>query len=193
MNQGVIVIGPFKIGKSTVTRELHWKLDWPLHFLDAHPEFYFQQENFETIYPRGFTIWDQISSEFQPYNAIAVDRFFSEFSETEEDHIFDIGGTQSVYEDDKLLRRVEEIFVPYDVVLLLPSSDQERSMEFMRNRIMDVKRRRAKNWTDEQIDLVVKHGVCSSSNQRLAKIVVHTMNKTPVAIGDEICQRLNLI
>ena len=88
--------------------------------------------------------------------------------------IIDFGASNSVYDDKKLLARVERVLAPYpNVILLLPSPDMDELAKISRDRLTRKLTNEGREFTDELFELnetFVKH----SANHRLAKLVIYT-------------------
>ena len=111
---------------------------------------------------------------WKPFEAYAVERLLSEHH----DCVIDYGAGHSVYEEDALFARVQQVLAPYgNIVLLLPSSDLEESIRILHDR----------NGAPPpgEFDLNA-HFVKHHSNRDLAKIVVYTEGKTPEQTCEEI-------
>jgi hypothetical protein len=94
--------------------------------------------------------------------------------------IFDLGATQSVYEDDNLFEQVRDVFAPYPhVILLMPSPDLDESI-----RILNERNPYAASDQWEVNEHLVRH----HSNYDLAKCIIYNKDKTPEETCDEALQ-----
>ncbi|MFS0782568.1 shikimate kinase [Bacillus sp. 1P06AnD] len=184
MQNEIILIGPICSGKSSVGEIISAKLGWPQYSMDDirfryYKEIGYSQEDQNRIRSKeGYRAMYQY---WKPFEAHAVKRFLEEHK----GGVHDFGAGHSVYEDDLLFGQVKHTLEPYrNVVLLLPSSDQERTIDILENRLKLV--------TDNQevFDLN-KHFVEHPSNYELAKHIVYTEGNTAEETAAEvirICQ-----
>ena len=173
----IILIGPMGAGKTTIGALLAEKLNIPQVSMDNLRWDYYNEINYNS--EKGKQLLEQDGFEalyryWKPFEAYAVERILADHDNC----VIDLGGGHSVYEDEALFTRVETAFEPYDnVILLLPSSDLDRSVKILRERVdyeIDT--------TFDVFELFTKH----PSNQKLAKHVVYTEGKTPQETCTEI-------
>ncbi len=113
---------------------------------------------------------------WKPFEAHTVERFLSEHK----DCVIDFGAGHSVYEDDFLFQRVQQILMPYaNVILLLPAADLNESIQILNERNDYV--------SDGKLN-INEHFVRHPSNYELAKFTVYTKAKTPEETCNEILQ-----
>ncbi|UCJ13977.1 MAG: hypothetical protein JWS08_09770 [Phormidium sp. PBR-2020] len=68
---------------------------------------------------------------WKPFEAHAVERLLSDHKNC----VIDFGAGHSVYEDNSLFQRVQRVLAPYpNIVLLLPSSDLNESVQILNER-----------------------------------------------------------
>lgn len=177
MSSEIILIGPIGTGKSTLGRLLAEKLGLPRCSMDDLRWDYYKEIGFdETVqneigaqegFPGVYRYW-------KPFEAHAVERLLAEHHNC----VIDFGGGHSVYEDDALFARIQQILAPYpNVVLILPSPDLDESVRILRER----KGEGVADGFDFHEHFVKHH-----SNHDLAKLVVYTQGKTPEETRDEI-------
>lgn len=189
MNSTVILIGPLGAGKTTVGLLLAERLGLPYCSVDRVRWAYYQEVGYDDALASRIAASDQgiqgVMRYSKPFEARMVELVLA-------DHhgIIDFGASNSVYDDEEQLARVERALAPYpNVVLLLPSPDMDESAEILRNRLTQKLTNEGREFTDVLFELnetFVKH----SANRRLAKLVIYTKNKTPEAICDELVQKL---
>ncbi len=93
--------------------------------------------------------------------------------------VIDFGAGHSVHENDAHFARVAAALAPYpNVVLLLPSGDQDEALRVLHER-------RQFTPDPDRLDLNA-HFLTHPSNQRLAKQAIYTDARTP----DETCQQI---
>lgn len=118
---------------------------------------------------------------WKPFEAHAVERFLLEHK----DCVIDFGAGHSVYEDDSLFQRVQQALMLYtNIVLLLPSSDLNESVQILNERNEYV--------PDGNLN-INEHFVRHPSNYELANFTVYTKAKTPDETCNEILQLVGAI
>ena len=177
MRSSIILIGPIGVGKSTIPGLLAKKLNLPRRSMDEFRWDYYA----EIGYDKGIAKQRHETEGFwglyrywKRFEAYAVERLLSEHSHC----VIDFGAGHSVYEDDELLQRVQQVLAPYpNVVLLLPSPNWDESVEILNARTGYV--------SDGQPN-INGHFVRHHSNYTLAKFTVYGNGRTPEEICDEI-------
>jgi adenylate kinase family enzyme len=181
MNSEIILIGPIGSGKSTLAELLYLRTMLPHRSMDLLRWKYFDEIGYDREIAHERYVSDGIWGLYRywkPFEAYAVKRAFEDFSEC----IFDFGASQSVYEDETLFEQVRGLFTPYPhVILLLPSSDIEESIQILHDRNRYASR---EQWA------VNEHFVRHHSNYDLAKYTAYTRDKTPEETCDEVLEWL---
>ena len=186
MNPTIILIGPLGIGKSTVGRLLAKKLGLPQCSLDDVRWGYFEEIDYDKelaarLFQTGKDIPEKLSYS-KPFEVHAIERALADHSHS----VIDFGASNSVYEEEALLTRVEEALEPYpNVILLLPSADPDESAQILSARLTQIVKAKGEEINHELFELneyFIKH----LSNHRLAKSVIYTKGNTPEEICDEI-------
>lgn len=177
MKNDIILIGPVGAGKSTIGKLLSEYLKMPQASLDDERWLIYKEIGYDFEYA------DQLMEEegfmglykyWKPFEAHSVERVLELYPS----HIHDFGAGQSVYEDEVLFKRVEEMLKPYpNIVLLLQSKDKVKSLDILFER---------SKFPFNEIFLD------SPSNEKLAKFVVYTEDKTPEETCKEIINNLVL-
>lgn len=102
-------------------------------------------------------------------------------------HILAFGGGHSVYENEELFDKVYNILKNYKhIFLLLPSKNNEISLEILNKRLLKL--------TDnkdafELNEYLINH----KSNEKLAKHIIYTQNKTIEEVAEEVISISNLV
>jgi len=179
MKSEILLIGPIGSGKTTIAELLYMRTMLPHRSMDLLRWAYFDEIGYDRITAReeyikgGF--WG-LYHYWKPFEAYAVKRMLGDYREC----VFDFGGSQTVYEDDKLFEQVRDLFAPYPhVVLLMPSPDPVESMQILHAR---------NDYASDEQMLVNEHFVRHHSNYDLAKYIVYTKDKTPEQTCDEVLQ-----
>ena len=177
MNSEIILIGPIGSGKTTIAELLYSRTMLPHRSMDLLRWKYFEEIGYdrhiasEKFSEGGF--WEMYRY-WKPFEAYAVKRLLEDFNEC----VFDLGASHSVYEDDELFERVRELLDPYPhVILLMPSQDQDESIE-----ILNARNDYA---TDAQRE-VNEHLIRHHSNYAIAKFTAYTEGKSPEETTDEV-------
>ncbi|MBD0343384.1 MAG: AAA family ATPase [Coleofasciculus sp. Co-bin14] len=183
MISDIILIGPIGAGKSTVGKLLAEKLRLPQCSMDSLRFNYYKEIGYDE------NLAKQIREEkglielywyWKSFEAYAVERLLSEHSNC----VIDFGAGHSVYEDDQMFARIQQVLAPYNnIVLMLPSPDLEDSLQILNER--------RGTFVNNDFDLN-KHFLEHYSNFNLAKIVVYTKDKSPEQTCNEILNLLQL-
>lgn len=174
----IVLIGPVRTGKSTLSRLLSDKLGWPHVPLDELRWGYYREIGYDDTLAKTFRQQGGFLAlvlYWQLFDAHAIERVLSEHR----DCIFDFGAGAGASESLESLARVQLALAPYpNVFLILPSSDIEESLDILNARDVHPP-------ADLQFDLN-RHFLERGVYQRLAKQTVYTKNKSPEEIRDEI-------
>jgi shikimate kinase len=179
----IIIIGPIAAGKSTLGHLLSEKLNLPHCPMDSVRWEYYDEIGYDEELAKQIREKDGFLGVYRywkPFEAHAVERILSEHDNC----VIDFGAGHSVYEDDKLFARIQQILAPYEnIVLILPSPDLDESVQILNERNGGV--------VSGEVDFN-EHFVKHHSNHDLAKIVVYTKGKSPEETRDEIIGLLKL-
>jgi len=186
----IILIGPYGVGKGTLAKLLSQKLGWSRYSLDEKSEYYLKERpDYEELQDKR-NDWGLLSPEWQQYDAYVVERSVTEISKSEENCVVDFGAGHSVYEDEEILARVQQILAPHSVVLILPSRDNKESLGILLERTR--KRGRLTTYSDEQINEFNRRFIQCNSNYILADFIVYAKGKSPEDMCEEILRKLSI-
>jgi hypothetical protein len=181
----VILIGPMKVGKSTVAKLLAARLGLPRRPLDKNRWDYYREIGFDESYARSLAAGGSLKAAMdycKPFEVHAVERHLAECR----DGVVDFGAGYSVQDDPVLSERLRQALLPHpNVVLLLPCLDAERSIACLNERV-DPDR------VDAQLRDLNAHYVRHPANRSLAKACVYTLGKTPEETCEEILRALGI-
>lgn len=177
----ILMIGPVGTGKSTLSTLLAEKLQVPHIWLDKLRWAYYKEIGYDEALAAEIRANEGMFGLFRywsPFHAHAVERALADYNEG----IIDFGGGHSVYDDDTLFARVQQVMAPFkNVVLVLPSPDKEESFQILRQRGDNIFRTMYD--ADDQITR-------DFFSYDLAKLTVYTEGKTPEETCEEISSRL---
>jgi hypothetical protein len=172
----VVLIGPINVGKSTVGGLLAERLGRPQLSIDAVRYDYYkeigwsEEEQGRIGAAEGFL---GVYRYWKPFEIHAVERALAEHRGS----VIDFGAGHSVYEDPALFARAAAALAPFrNVVLLLPSPDDDESAAILRERT-----------TAKLGGVELNRFLVTSPELRgLATLTIYTDGKTPEETADAI-------
>jgi shikimate kinase len=185
MNKTIILIGPMCAGKSSVAKKLSdiTGLPW-CEMDDVRFEYYkeigFTREKEKEVFQKNGL--KGVLNYWKPFEAHSVKRILEDYP----NHIIAFGGGHSVYENEELFDKVYNILKNYKhIFLLLPSKNNEISLETLNKRLSKL--------TDnkdafELNEYLINH----ESNEKLAKHIIYTQNKTIEEVAKEVISISNI-
>ena len=185
MLKDIILIGPVRVGKTTIRKLLSEKLQLAQVSLDELRWEYYQEIGYDPALAQkirktgGFVA---LVFYWKLFDAYAVERVLADHR----DCVIDFGAGHSVYESTELYERVKRALAPYpNVVLLLPTPDIEESVRILNERTRDLPGAFGQgfNWHEYFLE--------QGSNYKLAKFIVYTEGKTTEETCDEIIALVN--
>lgn len=185
MKSIIILIGPMSVGKSTLAKKLAKKLGVPRIELDELRQRFYSEIGYDEKFASeiiGKEGMIGLLNYWKPFEAHAVERALKEYKNC----VMDFGAGHSVYEDPELFRRVEKVLKPYKYVIqILPSPDQDRSVEIVNQRFSELLINEVGK-IDEELLALNEHFVRHPSNGLLAKKTFFTEGKSAKATVQEI-------
>lgn len=181
MNKTIILIGPIGTGKTTIGRLLAQKLNHPLRSIDQLRSAYYEKIGYDNAHAADQGIQAVIKYS-KPFEAQMVEMILADNPNS----IIDFGASNSVYDDQNLLQRVQNALAPYpNVILLLPSPDTAESNQILKERLIKMLTEAGKTYSDKSFELN-NYFIQHPSNHHLAKTIVYTKGKSAEQICDEI-------
>ena len=180
MPKDIILIGPVRVGKSTVGKLLSERLQLPQVSLDELRWDYYQEIGYDPDLAKkiretgGFVA---LVFYWKLFDAYAVERVLADHR----DCVFDFGAGHAMYESTEMFERVKKTLAPYpNIILLLPSPDVDESVRILNERTRDLPGSFGQgfNWHE--------YFLGQEKYYKLAKHIVYTQGKTPEETCDEI-------
>jgi hypothetical protein len=182
----VVLIGPHAAGKSTLAALLSERLGLPVVALDRVKWQYFRALGCDVAEAErireqhGFwamTRW------LQPYAIAMVERVLADHR----DCIFDFGAGHSMYDDLAFVARIHTALAPFrNVVLVLPSPDEEESIRVLTERVGPFTI--PAHWVFVDIPA---YEVRQPANRTLASLTVYTHGRLPEQSRDDLLRQLS--
>ena len=174
----IILIGPVRAGKSTLSKLLSERLGRPQVALDDLRWQYYREIGYDdklakTIRQRGGLL--ALVLYWQLFDAYAIERVLAGHHGC----VFDFGAGAVALESHENLARVRLALAPYpNVILVLPSPDTDETLEILKARDVPPP-------TDLNFDFN-RHFLERGFYQRLARHTVFTQGKLPEETRDDI-------
>ena len=181
MKLPIVLIGSSNTSKTSVGKLLAQQLNLAFISLPDISEKYFLEIGFNKTQQEQ--AWEEDGGDgfyryMMPFDAYAIERALSEYREC----VIEFAAEQSVYDDDQLLEKVQQILQPLThVILLLYSPDIEESL-----RILEEGSTAIVNGME-----INEHFVKHHSNHDLANYIVYTKDKTPIQTCEDVLSKIN--
>jgi hypothetical protein len=180
MPKDIILMGPVRVGKSTVGKLLSERLQLPQVSLDELRWQYYQEIGYDPdlagkIRETGGFV--ALVFYWKLFDAYAIERVLTEH----QDCVIDFGAGASMYESTEMFERVRRALDPYpNTILLLPSPDIDESIQILNERTSDLPGSFGQgfNWHE--------YFLGQERYYELAKHIVYTQGKTPQETCGEI-------
>ncbi len=192
MNASMILIGPSKAGKTTLSKLLAEKLGWPALDLDDLRWDYYAEIGYDPA--RAQEIRQQggmkaLADYWKPFDIHGVERFLQDYPTR---HVLAFGAGHSFYDDPHQFQRAQTALAAFPhVILLLPAPDPDESVRILEQRLRDAE----PDFTDSGVAGIMEVNrlfVTHPSNHRLATHTLYTAGKTEEAVSQEILQTLGI-
>ena len=187
MNSNIILIGPVGAGKSTQGKLVAEALNMQSISLDEiadkyYEEYGFGMSKFGEVYKKsGFL---EAYRQWWSALAFAAKRVTTDYTNC----VIDYGAGHSHYENTNLFESVSESLAHVsNVILLLPSSDLDKSISILRQRSIEQRKR---DWIHDGYDFM-EHWVKDDCNHLLSTATIYTEGKEPEQTRDEILKIIN--
>ena len=164
--ESIILIGPSGAGKSSVAEELHKITGMPRLCLDK-----IANAARDTGVKRQFQGEDE-------FNCFMISKVLERTKKNDEYGIVDFGAGHSVYDDILIFEDVKEMLQPFqNIVLLLPSQDEQEALEIMKKRSTGDTRNNQKFFE-------------SPCNKALATMTIYENGRTSSEVAEEIISKI---
>lgn len=177
MDTDVALFGPPNVGKTTLAQRLAERTGREHHELDRLRRGYFEEIGFDMEFnlalnqSQGWAAMYQYWKVFDPY---AIERFVADCR-----GVLDFGGGTPVCEHPVVFDRVFAALVPIPHrILLVPDPDLDRSLAILQAR------------SEPELAVSQRYFLEQGSLQRLATHIVHTGEREPSAILEEVVDLL---
>ena len=187
VNSNIILIGPVGAGKSTQGKLVAEALNMRSISLDEvaneyYEEYGFSMSKFEKVMKEsGFL---EAYRQWWPALAFAAQRVITDYA----DCVIDYGAGHSHYENTNLFESISQTLSHLsNVILLLPSSDLDRSVSILRQRSIEQRKR---DWIHDGYDFI-EHWVKDDCNHLLSTATIYTEGKEPEQTRNEILRVIN--
>lgn len=176
MRKGIVLIGPICAGKSTLAGLLADKLGMPRVEMDELRWKYFEGTGYskdearQIYHAEGNLGVLRYSKQFE---AEMVEKMLAHHPKA----VIDFGAGHSIYDNAADLERVSRALKPFNVVLVLPFEDEDKSIAVLNTRFKALLEREKLDPSQEMMDMntgFVRH----PANRQLANIVLYTEDKT---------------
>lgn len=182
--QSIILIGPMRAGKTTISKLVAEKLNLPRVRLDEIRWGYYATLGYDEDHAKslrksgGFT---SFYNYMKPYEAALVEHVVQLHPQ---DTVIDFGAGHSVYEQEDLFQRVQKALEPFPYILYLtPCSDVEEAVQILNQRDIDD----GESGLPAELNrLFVTH----PSNSILATHTIYNQEQTPAQSCEEIVRLL---
>lgn len=192
MSASIILIGPGKTGKTTLSKLLGAALNLPALDLDELRWRYYAEIGYDAA--KAQEIRQQggmkaLADYWKPFDIYGVECLLRDYPS---DHVIAFGAGHSVYADEAQFQRAKVALEPFPhVILVLPAPDVEVSVRLTRQRLKIDE----PDMTDDFFDAIAamnRYFIVQPSNSRLATMTVYTAGKSPAETCAEIVQRLRI-
>ncbi|MEQ8676332.1 MAG: hypothetical protein RLP44_19070 [Aggregatilineales bacterium] len=181
--QSIILIGPMRAGKTTVSKLVAEKLNLPRVRLDEirwdyYPTVGYDEDHAKSLRKSGGL---DFFTYMKPFEASLVEHVLTLHPE---DTVIDFGAGHSVYEQEALFQQVQKALEPFPhVIYITPCSDVEEAVEILNQRDID----------DGESGLPAelnRHFVTHPSNSILATHTIYNQDQTPAQSAEQIVRLL---
>lgn len=180
--KSVILIGPMRAGKTTVSKLVAEKLDLRLVRLDQIRWDYYATLGYDEDHAKSLRKSGGLDfyNYMKPFEAALVEHIVQLHPE---DTVIDFGAGHSVYEQEDLFQRVRKALEPFPhIIYLVPCSDVEAAVQILNQRDIED--------GESGLPALNRLFVTHPSNSILATHTIYNLDQTSEQTCDEI---MNLI
>lgn len=184
---GIVLIGPAKVGKTTVGTIVSNMLGVSFVSLDELRWDYYEEIGYDANFASIIRTKGGLLSlvlYWKMFDCHAIERMLQQHAG--ERCIFELGAVSSTAETDEQRRRMSAALSQHTVILLLPSEDREKSIEILGTRTKYIlPREHGFDWN--------RYFVEHRTNYELADRVLYTDTDTPLETCHRILDMLNAL
>jgi hypothetical protein len=135
MSSSIILIGPTRTGKTTLSKLLGIALKMPAIDLDELRWGYHDEIGYDAAKAQNIARKEGLKSllnYWKPFSIHAVERVLQDYPVN---HVIAFGAWHTIYDDEALLERAKAALEPFKhIILILPSPDVDESYRILRQR-----------------------------------------------------------
>jgi hypothetical protein len=191
MSASIILIGPGKAGKTTLSKRLGAALNMTAIDLDDLRFGYYEQIGYDAAKAKEIRQaggMAALAAHWRPFDIYGVECCLRDYPS---DHVIAFGAGHSIYDDESHLQRAIAALAPFPhVIFLLPTPGIEESAAILRQRLHEDE----PDFVDATLDDIMAINstfINHPSNIRLATMTVYTAGKTSDETCAEILQKLH--
>lgn len=177
--KSIILIGPMRAGKTTVSQLLADTLHIPNIRLDQIKAGYYAEMGYDVDHARELHSQgglEKLLPYLKPFEAQLVERILTEYAEN---HVIDFGAGHSVYEEADLFDRVQAALSAFEnVIYITPCADPEEAIRILHQRDLDD--------AESGLPAINRLFVTHPSNTILSRHIIYNQHQTPAQTCAEI-------
>lgn len=191
MTTSIILIGPSRTGKTTLSKLLGEALSLPALDLDELRWNYYAELGYDAVKARKLALGKglkALATYWKPFDIHALECVLRDYPN---DHVIAFGWSHSVYENAAQLERAKVALSGFPhVIHILPSPDKQETYNIIRQRFHSMA---APDFPEAELDKNLKEFeefMLHPSNNTLATMTLYTAGKSPQESCTEIVQML---
>lgn len=188
MAKNIVLIGPSKAGKTTVSQLLGQRLNMPVVQLDDLRWDYYAEVGYDAQKAaeiRAEKGLHGVAAYWKLFDLHAVQRVLADYPQNT---VIAFGAGHSYYEDPTALAQAKAALSGHHVILLLPAPDNNEALRILEARLAEEDPALVGGSIRSFNRIFLEH----SSNTRLATLTVYTQDQTPEQTCTAIIEQLGL-